>query len=172
MPAVPPDQCPPYPVSRKRRSKPTAAPSQDRTDGEGDGGEQQDEDAQHALPASSRRPPTPTRGDRAPTVHQRHGDRGSTDAAPAPLLPVYVRYAHLEAAGIVGSWTQLLRMIAEEDFPVGVLLSANVRAWRLDTITKWLEARPTVRKPVPPDAVHPRIRNKRRDERAAEEATP
>jgi predicted DNA-binding transcriptional regulator AlpA len=88
------------------------------------------------------------------------------------VLPVYVRYTHLEAAGIVGSWTQLLRMIDEEDFPDGVLLSANVRAWRLDTITEWLEARPTARKVIPPDAVHPRTRNKRRDQRAAEEAMP
>lgn len=175
MPPVPPDQISPFPRARKRRSPPTTTPREDGKRECGDDQQDEDEqqnndDARHALPASSRRPPIPSGGDRASTVHQRHGDRGSTDAAPAPLLPVYVRYAHLEAAGIVGSWTQLLRMIDEEDFPVGVLLSANVRAWRLDTITEWLEARPTARKNMPSNAIHPRVRDKRHP--AAETAMP
>ena len=115
------------------------------------------------------------RSGEATSPHQRHGDRGCGDGdsdARRVLLPVYVRFRDLEAAGIVANWTTLLRLIDDEGFPAGVLIGPNSRAWRLDSITEWLEARPTARKPVPPDAVHPRTRNKRRDERAAQEATP
>jgi predicted DNA-binding transcriptional regulator AlpA len=84
-------------------------------------------------------------------------------------FPIFVRYDDLVAAGFVASWTQLLRMIDDEGFPAGTMLSANVRAWRLDEVEAWLAARPTARKTVPPDAVHPRVRDKRR---AAAEAQP
>ena len=63
-------------------------------------------------------------------------------------LPIYVRFSDL-AAGIAGSWTQLLRMIEFEDFPPGVLLSANIRAWRLNEVESWLAGRPTARKAMP-----------------------
>ena len=45
------------------------------------------------------------------------------------LLPTYCRFADLHAAGIVQNWTHLQRLIAEEGFPPGRLLSRNVRAW-------------------------------------------
>lgn len=160
MPPVPPDQRSPHPASRTS----TAASNQDQRD---DG-----------------------------SPHQRHGDRGTDDASAADDaseaerfkaerleakrvarrnrlirsgFPVFVRYEDLVAAGFVGSWTQLLRMIDDEGFPAGTLLSANVRAWRLDEMEAWLAARPMARKAVPPDAVHPRVRDKRR---AAAEAQP
>jgi predicted DNA-binding transcriptional regulator AlpA len=84
-------------------------------------------------------------------------------------FPIFVRFDDLVAAGLVGSWTQLLRMIDDEDFPPGTLLSANVRAWLSTEVETWLTSRPSARKAVPPDAVHPRVRDKRR---AAEEAQP
>jgi hypothetical protein len=92
------------------------------------------------------------------------------DSAARRVLPIYVRYADLVTANIVGSWTQLLRLIDCEGFPTGVMLSANVRAWPLDLVEAWLEARPTARKVIPPDAIHPRVRAKRRAD--AENATP
>jgi hypothetical protein len=83
---------------------------------------------------------------------QRHGDRGSgddDDSAARRALPTYVRYGDLVAAGIVGNWTTLSRLINVEGFPVGVMLSPNVRAWRLDEVEAWLATRPSDRKSVP-----------------------
>jgi predicted DNA-binding transcriptional regulator AlpA len=82
-------------------------------------------------------------------------------------LPIYVRFHDLTAAGIVGSWTQLLRMIEGESFPPGVLLSANIRAWRIDEIEHWLSTRPTARKMVPPPVKKPRGRKQQEAEAAA-----
>jgi hypothetical protein len=97
-------------------------------------------------------PPPPTSN-----VHQRHGDRASGDDDDEPkLLPVYVRYHDLVGAGIVGSWAQLNRMIAREDFPAGQLLSPNIRAWRLSTVQRWLDTRPAARKKIPETARRPR----------------
>jgi hypothetical protein len=103
--------------------------------------------------------------------HQRHGDRGSgdDDSAARYALPTFVRYADLIAAGIVANWTTLLRLIDTEGFPVGIMIGANTRAWRLDDVEAWLASRPTARKVIPPDAVHPRVRDKRAD---AERVTP
>jgi Prophage CP4-57 regulatory protein (AlpA) len=86
----------------------------------------------------------------AASPHQRQGDRGSgDDSAARRALPVFVRYADLVAAGIVANWTTLLRLIDDEQFPRGVMLSPNIRAWRLDEVEAWLETRPVERKPVP-----------------------
>jgi hypothetical protein len=119
----------------------------------------------------------------AASPHQRQGDRASaddTDDAERKLaeraaelavrrsklaqsgFPIFVRYADLEAAGFVGSWTQLLRMIDEDGFPPGTMLGRNTRAWRADEIEAWVASRPSARKIMPRDAVHPRIRDKRR----------
>ena len=67
----------------------------------------------------------------------------------APGLPVYVRSRDINAAGIAKNWPTLTRLIEEENFPRGVMLSPNIRAWRLDEIEAWLETRPVERKPVP-----------------------
>lgn len=84
-------------------------------------------------------------------------------------LPTFVRYSDLVAAGIVSNWTTLLRLIDDEGFPIGTMIGPNSRAWRLDEVEAWLASRPSARKVVPPDAAHPRVRNKRR---AAAEAQP
>jgi predicted DNA-binding transcriptional regulator AlpA len=85
------------------------------------------------------------------------------------LLPVFVRYKDLVESGIVRSWTQLLRMIDDEDFPAGVMLGPHTRPWRADEVQEWLAARPTARKPIPPNARHPRAR-KPADADVADEA--
>jgi hypothetical protein len=111
--------------------------------------------------------------------HQRQGDRGNADdddeakrAARRSRLvqtgfPVFCRYDDLVAAGIVANWTTLLRLIDDKKFPPGVMIGPNTRAWRIDEVEGWLASRPSARKAVPPGAVHPRVRNKRRAERAA-----
>jgi predicted DNA-binding transcriptional regulator AlpA len=64
-------------------------------------------------------------------------------------FPIYIRYDDLEAAGIAKNWPTLTRLIEEEGFPRGVMLSPNIRAWRLDEIKAWLATRPVERKSVP-----------------------
>jgi hypothetical protein len=94
---------------------------------------------------------------------QRHGDRANDDDGDAGdaearlLLPLHCRFADLDAAGIVHNWPTLLRMVDEEDFPPGKMISRNVRAWEVDEVRHWLGTRPTARKVVPP-AKKPRRR--------------
>jgi predicted DNA-binding transcriptional regulator AlpA len=163
MPPIPPDQQPNAPPSRGPHDRETRP----------HGTQQQSAAQRDKEPAETANPP-----------HQRQGDRASGDdaddterklAARRSRLaqsgfPIFVRYADLEAAGFVASWTQLLRMIDDEGFPPGVMIGPNTRAWRVDEVEAWLASRPTARKAVPPDAVHPRVRDKRRA--AAEEALP
>jgi hypothetical protein len=80
----------------------------------------------------------------AVTNPRRQGDRGNKDDG-APRLPVFVRYRDLVAAGIVNNWPTLIRLITEQNFPCGILLGPNTRAWRLDEVEAWLAARPIER---------------------------
>ena len=66
-----------------------------------------------------------------------------------PRLPVFIRMRHLREAGIVDSWQQLGRLIAEYGFPTGVLLSPNVRAFDKAEVERWLANRPVERKKIP-----------------------
>jgi predicted DNA-binding transcriptional regulator AlpA len=78
-----------------------------------------------------------------------HGDRGDVDDdAARKMLPLYIRYRDLAAAGIVASWNQLFKMIDTEGFPAGVLLSPNIRAWKLADVEEWLAKRPSGRRPI------------------------
>jgi len=116
---------------------------------------EQSAEAQYGVPTSrgKRRSPPPVtsaharQGDRCAGDDEGDDDRDGNDGA--QRLPVFVRYRDLLAAGIVGSWTQLERLIQEHGFPCGVMLSANIRAWRLDQVESWLDGRPTERKAVP-----------------------
>jgi predicted DNA-binding transcriptional regulator AlpA len=76
------------------------------------------------------------------------GDRCDDDDG-ARHLPVYVRFRDIKTAGIARNWPTLTRLIEEENFPPGIMLSPNIRAWRADAIEAWLETRPVERKPVP-----------------------
>src|SRR5262245_47996453 len=80
-----------------------------------------------------------------------HADRGSGEDASAPIgvLPRYVRFTDLVGAGIVANWQTLLRLIENENFPEGVMLGRNMRAWRLDSVEEWLDQRPSARKQIP-----------------------
>ena len=121
------------------------------------------------------------RSGEATSPHQRHGDRGSGDddaSAARHALPTFVRYADLVTAGIVANWTTLLRLIDDEGFPPGIMIGPNMRAWRANEVTAWLEQRPSGRKSMPPRCVpargrRDRHRDDRRDHggRAQEEAT-
>lgn len=65
-------------------------------------------------------------------------------------LPKLVRFRDLQAAGVASNWQSLQNMIDGQDaFPPGFLLSRNVRAWRLDDVLRWLDARPSERKEAP-----------------------
>jgi predicted DNA-binding transcriptional regulator AlpA len=122
-----------------------------------DGGDHGDDQAGKQHPEVKSASPEP-RGVNAPaTPHTRQGDRGNRDNRSddgaddtARLLPVYVRLKDLVRANIATSWPQLLRMIAAENFPTGVMLGKNTRAWRLDEVEAWLATRPTARKIVNP----------------------
>jgi hypothetical protein len=63
-------------------------------------------------------------------------------------LPVYVRFQDLRTAGIVSNWPQLYNLIDDQGFPAGVMLSPNIRAWNVEDVRAWLDARPVERKKV------------------------
>jgi predicted DNA-binding transcriptional regulator AlpA len=71
------------------------------------------------------------------------------DADDDPALPMLARFTDLQDAGITNNWTHLTRLIKEENFPQGFLLSRNIRAWKVSDIRQWLAERPTARKTVP-----------------------
>jgi predicted DNA-binding transcriptional regulator AlpA len=84
---------------------------------------------------------------------RRNGDRHSGDDDDDAGLPVLCRFRDLQAAGITDNWPHLLRMIDNEAFPEGILLSRNIRAWPVAEVRRWLAARPTARKVVNPRRV-------------------
>jgi predicted DNA-binding transcriptional regulator AlpA len=62
------------------------------------------------------------------------------------MKKTWLRFADLKARGIVNSQMTLWRMVKNEGFPAGVLLTPNVRAYREDLVDAWLEGRPTASK--------------------------
>jgi hypothetical protein len=58
-------------------------------------------------------------------------------------MTVLLRFADLKKRGLVNSWPQLKRLQTLHGFPVGIMLSANVRAWPEDQVDRWLADRPT-----------------------------
>jgi hypothetical protein len=77
----------------------------------------------------------------------------SVDNEPAPAgLPQYVRFSDLKRAGIVNNWPTLRHLIRNNDFPSGVRLSSNVRAWLVDEVRAWCATRPVGQKIVSPRA--------------------
>lgn len=61
----------------------------------------------------------------------------------------FIRYPDLAARGIVRSRMTLKRLIDNEGFPPGVLLTPNCRAWDEADVDAWLASRPVARKPAP-----------------------
>jgi predicted DNA-binding transcriptional regulator AlpA len=64
-------------------------------------------------------------------------------------LPRYIRFHDLKSAGIVANWQTLRRLTKDHGFPVGLLLSPNIRAWDIAEVQSWIAKRPTARKVVP-----------------------
>jgi predicted DNA-binding transcriptional regulator AlpA len=65
------------------------------------------------------------------------------------LLPQFLRFKDLRAAGITTNWPHLARLIDAEGFPPGRMLSRNLRAWTLEEVQAWIASRPTVGKAAP-----------------------
>ena len=63
-------------------------------------------------------------------------------------VPAYCRFDDLKRARICSSWVQLRRMVTDQGFPVGVMLSPNVRAFPLHEVLDWLRTRPVEPKKV------------------------
>jgi hypothetical protein len=59
--------------------------------------------------------------------------------------PGLLRFADLQASGIVKNLTQLKFLITDEGFPRGRWLSPNVHTWTDEEITKWHDNRPAER---------------------------
>ena len=58
-----------------------------------------------------------------------------------------IRYNDLVEKGVVNSRMTLKRLIDTQDFPPGVLITPNARAWDEDLVDAWIAARPAARKP-------------------------
>ena len=53
-----------------------------------------------------------------------------------------IRFADLKKRGIVQNWPTLRLWIERENFPPGIRLGANTRAWTEAEIEDWIAARP------------------------------
>jgi predicted DNA-binding transcriptional regulator AlpA len=61
-----------------------------------------------------------------------------------------LRYTDLVARGIVNSRMTLKRLIDSQDFPTGVLITPNSRAWDETAVDAWIANRPIARKQSAP----------------------
>lgn len=57
------------------------------------------------------------------------------------MLPTLLKFKDLKAAGIVNNWTTLVRWIDNGDFPPGLKLGPNSRAWTDTSVEEWLASR-------------------------------
>jgi hypothetical protein len=69
----------------------------------------------------------------------------------------------------VSSWTKLKSLQAHENFPIGFMLSANIRAWTEAEVETWLASRPTLGPPLK-GAAKLRAGNPRRKAESAQSA--
>jgi predicted DNA-binding transcriptional regulator AlpA len=58
----------------------------------------------------------------------------------------WLRFPDLVGRGIVNSRMTLHRLIRDHEFPAGVLLTPNARAWSEAEIDAWIASRPTAKK--------------------------
>jgi predicted DNA-binding transcriptional regulator AlpA len=61
-----------------------------------------------------------------------------------------IRYPDLVATGIVHSRMTLKRLIDNQGFPPGVLITPNARAWDEGEVMAWVASRPVARKIASP----------------------
>jgi hypothetical protein len=71
-----------------------------------------------------------------------------------------LRFADLRKRGFVNSWPQLKRMQQLHGFPVGRMLSPNIRAWTEEEVHEWFVSRPAEN--FQPLKGAPRLRHERR----------
>jgi predicted DNA-binding transcriptional regulator AlpA len=57
-----------------------------------------------------------------------------------------IRYNDLVAKGVVNSRMTLKRLIDTQDFPPGLLITPNARAWEEESVDTWTANRPVARK--------------------------
>jgi predicted DNA-binding transcriptional regulator AlpA len=57
-----------------------------------------------------------------------------------------IRYNDLVEKGVVNSRMTLKRLIDDQGFPPGVLITPNARAWEEEKVDAWITARPAARK--------------------------
>jgi predicted DNA-binding transcriptional regulator AlpA len=82
------------------------------------------------------------------------------------MITRLLRFAVLKELGIVGNWPALTRLIKFHDFPVGIKIGENTRAWREIDIEHWLCSRPSDRKALSRPLAEA---NRKRQERAKRE---
>jgi predicted DNA-binding transcriptional regulator AlpA len=59
----------------------------------------------------------------------------------------YLRFADLQARGIVGNRVTLDRWVKAKHFPPGVQMGPGVRAWPENEVQQWLASRPAAGNP-------------------------
>jgi hypothetical protein len=84
-------------------------------------------------------------------------------------MTVILRFADLKKRGIVNNWPQLKRSQTLHGFPVGKMLSPNVRGWPEHEVDKWLSERPTERT-QPPNGAARRAKRARATPEISDEA--
>jgi hypothetical protein len=58
-------------------------------------------------------------------------------------MTVLLRFRELKERGVVNSWMQLKHLQRLHGFPLGRMLSPNVRCWTEREIDAWIVSRPT-----------------------------
>jgi hypothetical protein len=61
------------------------------------------------------------------------------------MTVIILRFADLKKRGIVGNWVQLKRLQTFHGFPLGKMLSPNVRGWPEHEVDAWLADRSSER---------------------------
>ncbi len=65
----------------------------------------------------------------------------------------FLRYKDLVQRGIVNNRQTLWRWINNHDFPPGVLIGPNSRAWKSSDVDEWIDGRPETKKRHVADAI-------------------
>ena len=60
----------------------------------------------------------------------------------------WLRFSHLQARNIVGSWAQLRRLQEKHGFPAGRMISPNIRIWSEEEIDAYIAACPVEGPPM------------------------
>jgi|AmaraimetFIIA100_FD_contig_51_6256073_length_1257_multi_5_in_0_out_0_2 predicted DNA-binding transcriptional regulator AlpA len=55
-----------------------------------------------------------------------------------------LRFKDLQARGIINNWPMLKRRIERDNFPCGVMVGPNQRAWIEEEVDAWIKSRPAV----------------------------